>query len=80
MKIIEYNRDLYHANPKLYESDDNPHPFRKNLTSQDIWDKDSNKFNIASKNGYEILTIWDSEFKKNKNHTINKCLHFLNIT
>lgn len=32
-KIIEYNGDQYHANPKLYEATDHPHPFRKQITA-----------------------------------------------
>lgn len=35
--IIEYNGDMYHANPSVYNESDNPHPFRKNLKSSDIW-------------------------------------------
>ena len=78
-KIIEYNGDQYHANPKIYESNDNPHPFRKNITAQEIWDKDNNKIQLAHDNGFEVLIIWDSEYRKNKKEILNKCLQFLNI-
>lgn len=77
-KIIEYNGDQYHANPKLYEAMDHPHPFRKWITAQEIWDKDKRKELVANEEGFEILTIWDSEYKKNKQDTLNKCLLFLN--
>jgi len=78
-KIIEYNGDEYHANPKKYKSTDNPHPFRKWITSQEIWDKDSEKIRIANEEGFEVLTIWDSEYKKKKEETIEKCRDFLCI-
>lgn len=78
-KIIEYNGDLYHANPKIYENIDTPHPFRKNLTAEDIWKKDGEKLRIALLNGFQVLTIWDSEYKKDKENTIKKCLKFLNL-
>ena len=79
-KIIEYNGDQYHANPSKYESNSYPHPYRKGkgCTSKDIWEYDLNKKNIAIINGYEYLTIWDSEYKQNKEKVIQKCIDFLN--
>lgn len=77
-KIIEYNGDQYHGNPKKYLAEDRPNPFRKELTAKDIWDKDNNKIELAKQNGFEVLVIWDSEYKKNKINTLNKCLKFLN--
>jgi hypothetical protein len=79
-KIIEYNGDQYHANPKKYLSNDKPHPFRKGLTSKEIWDKDRLKLQLAKENGFEVLVIWDSEYRwGNKEKFINKCKKFLNI-
>jgi hypothetical protein len=78
-KIIEYNGDEYHGNPKKYKSSDTPHPFRKNITAQEIWNKDSEKKRIAEQEGFDVLIIWDSEYKKNKDKTIKKCLDFLEI-
>jgi hypothetical protein len=79
MKIIEYNGDNYHANPLKYEGLDNPHPFRKHLTAEEIWKKDADKIKTANEHGFQVLTIWDSEYKKDKNGTLQKCLDFLNI-
>lgn len=79
-KIIEYNGDQYHANPLKYESNSYPHPYRKEkgYTAKDIWKYDSDKKDLAIKNGYEYLTIWDSEYKQNKELVIKKCIYFLN--
>ena len=76
-KIIEYNGDEYHANPKIYESNDTPHPFRKNITSEEIWKKDNEKIETAELNGFKVLTIWDSEYKKDKEKILKKCIYFL---
>lgn len=76
-KIIEYNGDDYHGNPKKYLAEDRPNPFRKELTAKEIWDKDKNKIRLANENGFEVLTIWDSDYKKNKIDVLNKCLEFL---
>lgn len=78
-KIIEYNGDEYHANPDIFEANEFPHPFRKNITAQEIWDKDKRKRKVAEEKGFDILTIWDSEYRKNKKEVINKCLIFLKM-
>jgi len=80
-KIIEYQGDEYHANPKKFSPNDTPHPFRKNILASDIWMKDDEKKNAAIENGYTILYIWDSEYRAvseiKKNNIIKKCLEFL---
>ena len=78
-KIIEFNGDMYHGNPKKYKSGDYPHPFRKNITAQEMWDKDKRKNDLAISKGFEILVIWDSEYRwGNREEIINKCIKFLN--
>lgn len=77
-KIIEFNGDMFHANPIKYNSDDNPNPFKKNINAKEIWNKDKLKLNIAKKHGFEVLVIWDSEYRwGNKQEVINKCINFL---
>jgi G:T-mismatch repair DNA endonuclease (very short patch repair protein) len=76
-KVIEFNGDLYHGNPKFYESTDNPNPFNKEKTSQDIWDKDERKIKYLSDLGYKVLVVWESEYKNNSLSVLNKCLDFL---
>ena len=56
-----------------------------NLKSQNIegWSEtystpDEIKKEYANKNGYEIMYIWESEWKKNKLENISKVLQFLN--
>lgn len=82
-KIIEYNGDMFHANPKIYESNDNPHPFRKKLTASQIWEKDNIKKKLAESHGFEIFYIWDSEVRRvsteKYEEILNKCLIFLNL-
>lgn len=77
-KIIEYNGDMYHANPKKYKKTDTPHPYRKNKTSLEIWESDKNKLTTAKNNGYDVLVIWDSEYRwGSKEKVIKKCIKFL---
>lgn len=78
-KIIEYNGDEYHANPKMFEADEYPHPFRKNITAQEIWNKDEKKRIVAEENGFDVLIIWDSEYRSHKDKTLEKCKNYLNL-
>ena len=71
--------DDYHGNPKKYLAEDHPHPFRKNITAQEMWDKDKTKLSVANEEGFEVLVIWDSEYRwGNKQEIIDKCKNFLN--
>ena len=79
--IIEYNGDMYHANPEKYKADDFPHPFRKNIKASEIWEKDRLKIDIAECLGFKILIIWDSEYRyggeEKKEKVIQRCINFL---
>jgi len=78
-KIVEYNGDQYHGNPNKYIAEDTPHPFRKDITAQEMWDNDKRKIDLAKENGFDVLIIWDSEYRLgNKQDIINKCIKFLN--
>jgi hypothetical protein len=78
-KIIEFHGDMFHGNPKKYKATDYPHPFRKSITALDMWNKDKRKLNVAIEEGFDVLVIWDSEYRwGNKQEIINKCIAFLN--
>ncbi|MCK9415430.1 hypothetical protein M0Q97_02080 [Candidatus Dojkabacteria bacterium] len=61
---IEYNGNIWHANPKFYESDDKPNPFNKNLTASDIWLKDKIRSEEIKKHVNETFIIWEDELKE----------------
>ena len=75
-KIIEYNGDYWHCNPKFYNSN----YFHKhlNMYAKDIWNNDKNKIDRIKKDGYVVLVVWENEYKKNKDKVIEKCIKFLN--
>lgn len=75
-KIIEFQGDIYHVNPNLFFENDKPSPWN-DLTSKEIWEKDNYKKQIAINNDFEVLYIWESDFRKNKQENINKCINFL---
>lgn len=75
-KLIEFNGDYWHANPLLY----GPKSFikAKNKRAEDIWKYDKIKIETAKNQGYNVLIIWESEYKEDKEKTIQKCIDFLN--
>ena len=75
-KIIEFNGDYWHCNPKIY----NKNYFHKYLQmfAYEIWDKDKLKNDSIKNIGYNILIIWESDYKNHKEQTIQKCIDFLN--
>lgn len=74
-KLIEFNGDYWHANPLFY----GPMSFikAKNKRAKDIWEYDDIKINTAKCQGYNVLVIWENDYKTNKEETINKCIDFL---
>lgn len=76
-KIIEFNGDVYHGNPKKFKADDKPHPYLKHLTAKDLWDMDEYKKELAEEKGFKVLVIWESEYKDNPELVLEKCKQFL---
>lgn len=75
-KIIEFNGDYWHCNPLKY----NENYFNKHLkkTAKEIWLSDEIKINKIKEVGCDVLIIWESEYKKDKQKTIQKCIDFIN--
>lgn len=64
---IEYNGDLFHANPDKFKEDDRPIP-KSNITSKEIWEKDKiKKETLLKERNIKTIEIWESnlpEFSK----------------
>ena len=78
-KIIEFQGDIFHANPKKYKHDETPHPFYLEKKSSDIWKEDENKKNDAEKQNFKIHYVWYSEYLANKEKVFEDCIKFLKI-
>ena len=76
-KVIEFNGDKWHANPKIYEEEDIPFDFI-GISAKEIWENDKSKNDLAKQNGYDILIIWESDYRNNSNKELEKCLNFIN--
>lgn len=75
-KFIEFYGDKFHANPLFYERIDQPNPYSK-WTTEQIWQFDKTKFDMAIKNGFSGMIVWEYDFKNNREKVIQDCLTFL---
>lgn len=75
-KCIEFNGDFWHCNPDEYN--ENYVHRVKGIKASEIWEKDKMKNKIIIERGYDVLIIWESEYRKNIEETLKKCLDFLN--
>lgn len=65
---IEFDGDVFHANPNKYNENDQPNPFN-NFTAKEIWENDKQKQKIIENKGIKVIRIWESEYC-NKNFDI----------
>lgn len=71
--IIEYNGDIWHANPSLYK-ENWINPVNKK-TAKEIWNYDNRKKIAAEANGYKVVVLWEKDFMElryNNEAVINK--------
>ena len=76
-KVIEFAGDYWHGNPDVY----GPEYFntRTRCTAKELYDKTLERNKILEEvHGCKVLLIWENDYKKDKQNTINKCLEFLN--
>lgn len=70
--IIEYNGKYWHCMPDFYKDDFRLHTGK---TAREIWDYDNHKKEIYMKEGYSVLTVWETFInpnKKDKNYISEK--------
>jgi len=77
-RIIEFNGDFWHANPKFYGAEDLiKHP-KKPMVAKDIWARDKAKIEFAKSQGFDLIVVWESEFNESNQKTLDRCVEFLN--
>jgi hypothetical protein len=74
-KIIEYNGDFWHANPKIYDESFYNKVSKK--SAKDIWNKEDHKEKVALESGYYLHRVWESDYKQDKERVIEECIKFL---
>jgi very-short-patch-repair endonuclease len=78
-KIIEFNGDMFHPNRQRLSEEEWKswaNPYTKQ-GAEEVWRTDQEKLGRATAKGFQILVVWESEFKANEQEVIEKCLNFL---
>lgn len=74
-KIIEFNGEYWHCNPIKYKEDF--YHFHRKMTAKEIWKFDKTKIDLITKSGYNVLVIWENDYKQNPEKIIQQCIDFL---
>lgn len=71
---IEFNGNIYHANPLFYEANDIP-KFRGNeKTAGELWEKDKIKNEYLTTCGFYVMVVWEEDYRNNEEKVVNEIL------
>lgn len=73
--IIEFQGDVFHANPEIFTEHETPN-FFNNLTSLEIWKNDLQRKNSFESNGYKVCWVWEHDYLKSKEKTLENIINF----
>ena len=65
--LIEFYGNYWHANPKMFKSNDIIH---HRLKAKQIWDTDKKRIKILENNGFIVFIVWQDEYQNNKEKII----------
>lgn len=74
--FIEINGDYWHCNPTIYK---NPNEIVRNHPVSYFWQRDDKKIKFANSKGFLVYTIWESDWKKNKNNILKNLKNYINL-
>lgn len=77
-RIVEFFGDYWHGNPRRF-APDKLIPFRRNkmITAIERNEVDRIRVSELEELGYQVLVVWEMDYKGNPTETIDKCVHFL---
>lgn len=75
-KLIEFYGTYWHADPRFYSS--NFVCRQKNMSAKQIHSRDQAKRTYAMNQGYKVFIIWEHDWRKSKEKTINNIIKWWN--
>lgn len=76
--IIEFNGDIFHGNPQLFSESDCPNPYDRTLTVKQMWLKDKEKIDLAKSKGFDVMVIWERDYRNNPEIIVNDIVKTIN--
>jgi hypothetical protein len=74
--MIEFNGDFWHMSPMLYEYND-INCITK-TSAKVVWERDKLKGEAATKRGFNLITLWESEWRRDKDTLLVKIKNIIN--
>lgn len=62
--VYEFHGSYFHGDPTMFEDDDRPHPYKKQLTAKELYNQTIERENDLIDAGYNLVTMWESEFRQ----------------
>jgi hypothetical protein len=72
--VVEFQGDFWHANPSFYEASE---ILYRGKTSQEIWNEDAERLNFLKKKGYQVLIVWEYDWRNNSASILESTHKFL---
>lgn len=61
---VEFNGDIFHANPKIFKEDDTPNPWFPEKTSGEIWEGEAKRIDLLEKTlGTKTIVVWERDYR-----------------
>lgn len=60
--IYEFYGDCYHGNPNVYSPTTRCHPYNRQLTAQQLYERTINREQLIKSLGYNIVTVWENDY------------------
>ena len=61
---VEFNGDIFHANPKIFKADDTPNPWFPEKTSKEIWESEAKRIDLLEKTmGTKTIVVWENDYR-----------------
>ena len=77
-KIIEFNGDLWHANPMKYKETDVITMVNGNKESvKSIWEHDKKRKQAIESKGFHVHVVWEADYGNDPDGVVDACVKFL---
>jgi hypothetical protein len=77
LACVEINGDYWHGNPELYPPGTMIHHPNGCIPVEHLWERDRIKQNAIEARGYAVYILWEIDYNRNKQHSIDKVLKWL---
>lgn len=61
--IYEFHGSYYHGDPNVFDDNDRPHPFNKDVTAKELYDATIKKEQDLQSLGHNVVSMWESNFQ-----------------